>query len=102
MVWGWYISLLIYFLIVETAIIYVINNGIKKYGQKKLISLYMTVRVVKILLSLAFLGIYALVEETDIRNFAIVFMLFYVCSIGFETWYFIRKERQHRDEEKEK
>jgi len=97
----WYFSILIYFLIVETAIIYVINNGIKKYKQSKLISLYMSARVVKILLSLAFLGVYALIVKTGIRSFAIVFMLFYLCSIGFETWYFVSKELRQNNEEKE-
>jgi len=95
-----YILILIYFLFVETAIIYTINTGRKKLEQKKLVNLYMSTRVAKILLSLAALGIYSLVVKTGIKSFALIFMLFYLLSIGFETWYFISKERQLKKEEK--
>jgi len=89
-----YILILIYFLFVEIAIVYAINIGREKLDQRKLINLYMATRVVKIILSLTFVGVYALVTKTDIRSFVLVFMSFYLLSIGFETWYFVRIERQ--------
>ena len=95
-----YILILLFFLIVEIAIIYAINTGRKKLDQRKLINLYMATRVVKIILSFVVIGIYALVVKTGIRSFALVFMLFYLLSIGFETWYFVRIERRLKAENK--
>ena len=89
-----YILILIYFLIVETAIIYTINTGRKKLDTKKFVNLFLSIRVAKIILSFTFIGIYSLVVKTDIKNFALVFVLFHLCSTGFETWYFIRTEKR--------
>ena len=96
-----YIYILVYFIFVEIVVIYTINTGIKKLEQRKLVNLYMLVRVAKIILSLAFIGIYALIVKTDIKNFAMVFLLFYLLSIGFETWYFISKERRNKVKKEE-
>ena len=98
---AWYIFILIYFLFVEVAVIYTINFGRKKLEQKKLVNLYMSTRVAKIILSLAFIGIYSLVEVTGLKNFVMVFMLFYLLSIGFETWYFIKIEKRVKERKEE-
>ncbi len=90
----WYILILIYFLFVEVVIIYIIDAGSKKLDQRKLVNLYMSTRVGKVILSLVFIGVYSLAVKTGIKNFALVFMLFYLFSIAFETWYFINIERR--------
>ncbi len=97
---SWYISILLYFLIIETVIIYVINVGYKKLDKRKLVNLFLSVRVFKIMLSLAFIGIYYFVVKTDIKTFTLVFALFYLVTIGFETWYFFNKERQLKKKNK--
>ena len=96
-----YIVILIYFLLVETAIIYAMSVGRKKTEQRKTVNLYLVIRVIKITVSLAFIGVYSLVVKTGIKHFVLIFMLFYFFSIGFETWYFIKIERQIK-ERKEK
>ena len=96
-----YIYILVYFLFVEITIIYIINIGSKKLEQKKLVNLYMSTRVAKIIVSLIFLWIYSLVGESDIKSFALIFMLFYLFSIVFETWYFIKIERRIKERKKE-
>ncbi len=98
----WYILILLYFLIVEIAVVYMVNAGFKKLEKRKLVNLFLSIRVVKIILSFIFLGVYYFVVKTDIKTFALVFLLFYLVSIGFETWYFISKERQLKKEEKGK
>ena len=92
-----YILILIYFLIVETAIIYTINTGRKKLDAKKFVNLFLSIRVAKIILSLTFIGIYSLVAKTNIKSFALVFLLFHLCSTGFETWYFLRTEKRIKE-----
>jgi len=98
----WYIYILAYFVLLETVVVYTINTGFKKLEKRKLVNLYLLVRVAKIMLSLTFLGVYYfVVKPADIKTFALVFAMFYLVSIGFETWYFIGRERQLKRKEKE-
>ena len=90
----WYILILLFFLFVEIAIIYTVDIGSKRLEQKKLVNLYMSIRVAKIILALIFMGMYSLIIKIEIKNFVLVFMLFYLFSIIFETWYFVNIERR--------
>ena len=96
----WYL-ISIYFLIVETAIVYIINAGYKKLDKRKLVNLFLSIKVFKILLSLIFIGVFYFVVKTGIGYFVTVFALFYLVSIGFETLYFVYKERQLKKKKKE-
>lgn len=93
----WYLYIVLFFFIIELALIFIIENGSKKLEQKKMVNLYMATRVSKIILSLAFVGIYALTVKTGIKNFAIIFLLFYFFSILFETYYMIKVERRTKE-----
>ena len=90
----WYTLIPVFFFFVGLSLIFTVDIGSKKLEQKKLVNLYMSTRVVKIILSLVFMGIYALVVKTGIKNFVLVFMLFYLFSIAFETYFFINIERR--------
>jgi len=95
----WYICILLFFLLLEGTIIVSVNIGFKKLEKRRLVNLYLLVRAAKIALSIIFVGVYYFVVKTDIKTFAVVFLLFYLLSVGFETWYFISKERQLKKEE---
>jgi len=96
----WYL-ISIYFLIVETAIVYIINAGYKKLDKRKLVNLFLSIKVFKIILSLVVIEIFYFVVKIGIGYFVTVFALFYLLSIVFETLYFISKERQLKKKEKE-
>lgn len=70
-----------------------ILTGIKKEEGKKLVNKYMLMRVVKILVSLFLLLIYWLVDKTDLRNFAVAFILYYMIFLIMETYFYLQTEK---------
>ena len=95
----WYFLIPIYFFFIELVLIYIIDTGSKKLEAKKLVSLYMAVRVAKIILSLLFICIYALTVKIEIKSFALIFMLFYMFSIVFETIFFVNVEKRLKEKQ---
>jgi hypothetical protein len=87
-----YVVLPVFFYLLGTVEVFILT-GIKKEEGKKLVNKYMLMRVVKILVSLFVLLIYWLVDKTDIRNFAIAFILYYMIFLMMETYFYLQTEK---------
>ena len=63
-----------------------------------IVNLYMLLRMIKIFISFAILVIYWIIHTTHIRNFAIVFIAFYLFSIMWETHIYLKMEKFMKNE----
>lgn len=100
---NWYIGVVIYFLIIETGIMLYVNSASKVKNAKQLASVYMLTKVVKILVSLVIIGIFAFNHKEDLKGFIAVFILFYLLYLAVETSLFVKiekhiKEKKSKDE----
>lgn len=59
----------------------------------KLVNLYMLMRMIKIFTSFVFILIYWFIDKQNIRNFAILFIIFYLMNLMWETYIYTRMER---------
>ncbi|NLC86924.1 MAG: hypothetical protein GX680_08275 [Bacteroidales bacterium] len=58
-----------------------------------LVNLYMIMRVIKIFTSFAIIFLYWLIHQPSIRNFATLFIIFYLISLIWETYIYLRMEK---------
>ena len=63
-----------------------------------IVNLYMLLKMIKIFASFAIILIYWLIHTTYIKNFAIVFVIFYLISIMWETVMYMRMEKYMKKE----
>lgn len=59
----------------------------------QLVNLYMLIRVIKIFTSFAIILLYWLIHQPYIRNFASIFVIFYLISLIWETYIYLRMEK---------
>jgi len=59
---------------------------------KKVVNLYMLMRMIKIFMSAVIIFIYWLLDKPHIRNFAIIFIVFYLINLIWETYIYLRME----------
>lgn len=58
----------------------------------KLLSVYLGVKFSKLMLALLLVAFYSLKIKEHVRDFVIVFFLFYIISIVFQSWFFVLYE----------
>ena len=59
---------------------------------KKMVNLYMLMRMIKVFFSFVILLIYWFFDKQHIRNFAIIFIVFYLINLIWETYIYLRME----------
>lgn len=59
----------------------------------KVINVFMLIRTFKIFTSFILILIYWALDKTNIRNFAILFIIFYLISLVWETYIYLRMEK---------
>lgn len=59
----------------------------------KVINVFMIIRTFKIFTSFILILIYWALDKTNIRNFAILFIIFYLISLVWETYIYLRMEK---------
>ena len=64
-----------------------------KTNPRKLVNLYMLIRFAKVGICLLVVGVYYVVNKEYIREFSLVFMVFYIIYLVFETLYYSQLER---------
>ena len=87
----WYPVIPGFFYIMGLVFVTVITRDYKE-NQRKLVNLYMIIKLCKVTAALLFVGIYFLVERVQMRDFIIVFMGFYLIYLGVETYFFYLTE----------
>ena len=98
--WDWYVSIVLYFLIIETAIMLYVNSASETKDKKQMVNVYMLTKVVKILLSLVVIAIFAFNYKEQLKGFIIVFILFYLLYLAVETSLFVKIEKHIKEKKK--
>ena len=88
---GWYPVIPGFFYIMGLVFVTVITHDYKE-NQRKLVNLYMIIKLCKVTASLLFVGTYYLAERVQMRDFIVVFMGFYLTYLGVETYFFYLTE----------
>jgi hypothetical protein len=92
--WNWFLAVFIFFLALEILIVNLIANNSRSGNDKRLVNIYMLTKVLKVVLSLAFILVYFLVERTmGIKPFIIIFIAFYLLFLIAETYLLTKIER---------
>jgi hypothetical protein len=65
-----------------------------KENQRKLVNLYMIIKLCKVAASLALGSIYLIFVKVQLRDFSIVFIGFYLLYLGIETYFFYLAEEK--------
>lgn len=68
---------------------------------KKMVNLYMLMRMIKIFMSVILILIYWFLDKPHIRNFAIIFIIFYLVNLIWETYIYIRMELYFKYKDKQ-
>ncbi|MCE5204521.1 MAG: dolichyl-diphosphooligosaccharide--protein glycosyltransferase subunit 2 [Porphyromonadaceae bacterium] len=91
----------IFFYLLGLVFIYVFNhNSPEKPG--KVVNTYMLMRMIKIFISAVILLIYWIVDKINIRNFALIFVIFYIINLIWETYIYLRMEMYLKYKEDQK
>jgi hypothetical protein len=65
-----------------------------KENQRKLVNLYMIIKLCKVAASLVLGSIYLIFVKVQLRDFSIVFIGFYLLYLGIETYFFYLAEEK--------
>ncbi|NLX67187.1 MAG: hypothetical protein GXZ19_10570 [Bacteroidales bacterium] len=68
---------------------------------KKMVNLYMLMRMIKVFLSVTIILIYSILDKPNIRNFAILFVVFYLINLIWETYIYMRMELYYKYKDKQ-
>lgn len=81
----------IFFYLLGLVFIYVFSHNSPNQPEK-IVNTYMLMRMIKIFVSAVILFIYWIMDKAHIRNFAIIFVIFYVINLIWETYIYLRME----------
>ena len=91
--YSWYPYIPGVFFLMGILVIIILSKNYKLEA-KKLVNLYMVLKLVKIVLAMAYLLAFYFIVRKDIRVFGLVFASFYAIYIGMETYIFYSIEKQ--------
>lgn len=94
---NWYLGIVFFFLITESLLIAYVVKSSQTATQKKMVNIYMLAKVVKMILALFFIAIYALTVKENIKSFVVVFIVFYGLYLGIETYMFSKIEKYMKE-----
>ena len=82
----------IFFFVVGIIYLYVLGKAVKT-NSKKLVNRYMLMKTAKVICSLTLVLIYWLTNKEDIRNFAIMFIIYYFIFLIVESYFLLKAEK---------
>lgn len=96
----------LFFYVVGIISIYILT-GLKTDKSSKLLNTFMLLRGIKMFLAIVLATTYWLLDRQEIRSFAIMLVVFYLCYLFLETYFYVkieiwkRKNRQSLDIKKD-
>lgn len=91
---NWYFQIVFFFIILQSVLIYFVTLNSEKVSSKKMVNLYLLSKVIKIVTSLGFITVYALVVKENIKSFVLVFIVFYLLYLFLETLLYSQIEKR--------
>lgn len=85
----------LFFFVIGVVSIYILT-GLKIDKPNKLLNTFMLVRGIKMFLALILTTIYWLLDRAEIKSFAIMMVVFYLCYLFLETYIYIKLETWNR------
>lgn len=95
--WNWFVGLAIFYLIIESLVISLVEKCSQKKDEKQLVNMYMLTKVIKVITSLIFVTVYVLMVKENIKAFVAVFILFYLLYLIAETFIFMKVEKRIKE-----
>ncbi|HEY6913610.1 MAG TPA: hypothetical protein VI413_02955 [Paludibacter sp.] len=96
-IFNWYPYIPCVFFLVGILMIIILAKNYKKEA-KKLVNIYMILKLVKLVMAMVYLLAFYFIVRVDIRIFGIVFAAYYGIYIGLETGIFYLIEKQIKKE----
>jgi len=90
---NWYPVIPGFFYIMGLVFVKVITHDYKE-NQRKLVNLYMIIKLCKVAASLLLGAVYLIFVKEHIKDFSIVFIGFYLLYLGIETYFFYLAEEE--------
>ena len=90
---NWYPVIPGFFYLMGLVFITVITHDYKE-NQRKLVNLYMIIKLCKVAASLLLGTVYLIFVKVQIKEFSIVFIGFYLLYLGIETYFFYLAEEE--------
>ncbi|PXV63801.1 hypothetical protein CLV62_11250 [Dysgonomonas alginatilytica] len=95
--WNWFVGLTIFYLIIESLVVSLVEKCSQKKDKKQLVNMYMLTKVIKVITSLIFVTVYVLTVKENIKAFVAVFILFYLLYLIAETFIFMKVEKRIKE-----
>lgn len=94
---NWYPVIPVYFYIFGWFYI-IIFDDCRKYSSQRMHTVYMGIKVAKMLISMFVLLLYVMLQKTHIHreDFVLTFFLFYIISLTYESYFFYVYERNKK------
>ena len=86
-----YIIIPIFFYIL--GVIFILQFRLTPRESSKVLNVYMLIRTIKIVTSFVIIIVYWILDQPNTRNFAILFVIFYLISLIWETYIYLRMEK---------
>lgn len=96
-----YFLIPIFFYLAGLVFIFIMMK-IPKDNPKEMVNTYMLLRVVKVFAGVIMITFYWFLDKGNVRNFAIIFIIFYLLYLGVETYIYSRMETYLKIREKKK
>ena len=85
----------LFFFVIGIVSIHILT-GLKIDKPNKLLNTFMLVRGIKMFLALILTTIYWLLDRAEIKSFAIMMVVFYLCYLFLETYIYVKLETWNR------
>lgn len=85
----------LFFYVIGIISIYILT-GLKIDKSNKLLNTFMLLRGIKMFLAIVLATIYWLLDREEIRSFAIMLVVFYLCYLFLETYIYVKIETWNR------
>lgn len=85
----------LFFFVVGVISIYILT-GLKSDKPNRLLNTFMLIRGVKMFFALMLTTIYWLLDRAEIKSFAIMMVVFYLCYLFLETYIYVKLENWNR------
>lgn len=95
--WNWFVGLAMFYLIIESLVVSLVEKCSQKKDKKQLVNMYMLTKVIKVITSLIFVTVYVLTVKENIKAFVAVFILFYLLYLIAETFIFMKVEKRIKE-----
>ena len=92
----WMVVVLVMFFLYELFVILFTEIKIKNISPRQSINIFLGFKAGKIVLSLLFIAIYAIVFKVELKRFIMIFLILYFIYLLFDTVYLASREKDNK------